>query len=135
MKKIIFLFTANLFFLNLWSQNLITNKKGSYYKFKILSNIESTEVQNQGKTSTCWSFSALSFIESEIMRLGAGKHELSEMFIVRNSYSDKADKYVRMHGNLNFGPGGAFHDVIEMIDNYGILPSEIYPGKTSEEEN
>ena len=63
-----------------------------------------------------------------------GKHELSEMFIVRNTYSDKAEQYVRMHGHLNFGPGGAFHDVSEMIKEHGIVPLETYSGNPSNEE-
>lgn len=115
------------------AQDVITNKKGSEYEFTVVTDIEATEVQSQGRTGTCWSFSALSFIESEIMRMGGGKHELSEMFIVRNTYSDKAENYVRMHGNLNFGPGGAFHDVSEMIKDHGIVPLEVYSGNPSNE--
>jgi bleomycin hydrolase len=33
-----------------------------------------------------------------------------------------------MHGNWNFGAGGAFHDVFAMIDKYGIVPAEVYQG-------
>ena len=134
MKKItLFLaFTGMLSSLN--AQDIITNKAGSDYRFTVVNDIEATEVQSQGRTGTCWSFSALSFIESEIMRLGGGKHELSEMFIVRNTYADKAEKYVRMHGYLNFGPGGAFHDVSEMIKAHGIVPLEVYTGKPANEE-
>ena len=135
MKKFTFPFASVLFLISVQAQDKVSNKEGSEYKFKVLSDIEATEVQNQGRTGTCWSFSALSFIESEIMRLGGGKHELSEMFIVRNTYSDKADKYVRMHGNLNFGSGGAFHDVTEMIDEFGILPLEAYTGRPLAEKN
>ena len=134
MKKItLFLaFTGMLSSLN--AQDVITNKAGSDYRFTVVNDIEATEVQSQGRTGTCWSFSALSFIESEIMRMGGGKHELSEMFIVRNTYADKAEKYVRMHGYLNFGPGGAFHDVSEMIKAHGIVPLEVYTGKPANEE-
>ena len=134
MKKItLFLaFTGMLSSLN--AQDIITNKAGSDYRFTVVNDIEATEVQSQGRTGTCWSFSALSFIESEIMRMGGGKHELSEMFIVRNTYADKAEKYVRMHGYLNFGPGGAFHDVSEMIKAHGIVPLEVYTGKPANEE-
>ena len=56
------------------------------------------------------------------------------MFIVRNTYSDKAERYVRMHGNPNFGPGGAFHDVSEMIKAHGIVPLEAYTGRPANEE-
>ena len=108
MRKIALWALALGFVLNVQAQETLTNKEGSAYEFTVLTDIEATEVESQGRTGTCWSFSALSFLESEIMRMGGGKHELSEMFIVRNTYSDKGGLYVRMHGNLNFGPGGAF---------------------------
>ena len=134
MKKIALLTSIAGMFVTAQAQDKITNKKGSEYEFTVVTDIEATEVQSQGRTGTCWSFSALSFIESEIMRLGGGKHELSEMFIVRNTYSDKGEKYVRMHGNLNFSPGGAFHDVSEMIKDHGITPLEAYTGRPANEE-
>jgi bleomycin hydrolase len=85
-------------------------------------------VLDQAQSGTCWSFSSLSFFESELLRMGKPKVDLSEMFVVRNSYADKADKYVRMHGLINFGPGGAFHDVAHVIKNYGIVPRKVYTG-------
>ena len=105
-----------------------TNKDGSNYQFTVEKEIETTPVENQNMTGTCWSFSTLSFIESELMRKGWPQLNLSEMFIVRQTYIDKADKYVRMHGNLNFGQGGEFHDVIDMIGKYGVVPESVYPG-------
>lgn len=134
MKKIAFLAVAAGMLFSAQAQDKITNKEGSEYEFTVVTDIEATDVQSQGRTGTCWSFSALSFVESEIMRLGGGKHELSEMFIVRNTYSDKGGLYVRMHGNLNFGPGGAFHDVTEMIKAHGIVPLEAYTGRPANEE-
>lgn len=107
-----------------------TNKPGSDYEFTVVKEIEATPVQNQHRTGTCWSFSTLSFIESEMIRKGKEAPNLSEMFIVRHTYLEKADRYVRMHGHLNFGAGGAFHDVTEMIKRYGIVPESIYPGKS-----
>ena len=134
MNKITLTAVVTMLCMTLYAQEIITNKKGSKYEFKVVTDIEATEVQSQGRTGTCWSFSALSFIESEIMRLSGEKHELSEMFIVHNTYSDKAEQYIRMHGNLNFGPGGAFHDVSEMIKEHGIVPLEAYSGNPSNEE-
>ncbi len=107
-----------------------TNKKDSEYKFTVIKNIENTEVQNQNQTSTCWSFSSLSFFESEMIRLGKGKEfNLSEMFVVRKVYPLKADNYVRMHGKTNFGEGGGFPDAIHVLKNYGMIPEEVYTGK------
>ncbi|BDS13494.1 C1 family peptidase [Aureispira anguillae] len=106
----------------------ITNKEGSQYQFTILKDMEATPVQSQGRTGTCWTFSALSFLESELLRMGKGKHELSEMWIARNAYHDKAINYVRMHGSFNFSAGGAFHDIPHVIKKYGIVPLEAYEG-------
>lgn len=98
------------------------------YEFTTVVNNDAMPVQNQSRTGTCWSFSALSFFESELMRMGKGKINLSEMFIVRNAYVDKAEKYVRMHGNINFAQGGAFHDIPWVIKRYGIVPESVYSG-------
>lgn len=106
----------------------LTNKKDGNYKFTVVKNLEATEVQNQAQSSTCWSFSSLSFFESELIRMGKPKVNLSEMFVVRTAYMSKADKYVRMHGLINFGPGGAFHDVAYVIKNYGLMPQSAYTG-------
>ena len=107
-----------------------TNKKDSEYKFTVVKSLEATPVQNQNMTGTCWSFSSLSFFESEIIRLGKGKDfNLSEMFVVKKAYSLKADNYVRMHGKTNFGEGGGFPDVLNVLKNYGAMPEEVYTGK------
>ena len=126
-KKYLFIAVATTVGLNITAQTL-TNKKDGNYKFTVVKNLEATEVQNQAQSGTCWTFSSLSFFESELLRMGKPKVNLSEMFIVRNSYPDKADKYVRMHGLINFGPGGAFHDVAYVIKNYGIVPQSAYSG-------
>ncbi|MDO8999231.1 MAG: C1 family peptidase [Bacteroidota bacterium] len=114
----------------LFSAQELTNKKGSEYKFTTIKNLDGTAVQNQNVTGTCWSFSALSFFESEIIRLGKGKEfNLSEMFVARKAYSLKADNFIRMHGKTNFGEGGGFPDVINVLKNYGMVPEEAYTGK------
>jgi bleomycin hydrolase len=96
--------------------------------------VKATPVKDQGKTGTCWAFSTLSFIESELMRMERGEYDLSEMYLVRNIYPEKAEKYVRMHGRANFTDGGLAHDVMTTISEYGIVPEEIYMGRVSEEE-
>src|SRR5690606_38180930 len=106
----------------------LTNKKDSEYKFTVVKNNEATPVQNQNQTSTCWSFSSLSFFESEMIRLGKGKTpvdigvNLSEMFVVNKVYSLKAANYIRMHGKTNFGEGGGFPDVVHVLKKYGMVP-------------
>jgi len=87
-----------------------------------------TPVKNQASSGTCWSFSTIGFIESELLRMGKPEVDLSEMFVVHHSYTDKADKYVRMDGTINFAGGGSFHDVLYVLGHYGIVPDSVMPG-------
>ena len=105
-----------------------TNKKNGGYTFNITKMVNCTSVKNQFKSGTCWSYSSQSFLESEIMRQGKGPVELSPMFVVRSSYIQKAEHYMRYQGNTNFGEGGEPHDVINAVREYGIIPKEIYSG-------
>ncbi len=98
------------------------------YKFTDGKLVRTTSVKDQSRSGTCWCYSALSFLENEILRAGGEEMDLSEMWIVRNVYFEKAVKYVRLHGSLNFAVGGAAHDVTNGIRNYGIVPEEVYPG-------
>lgn len=98
------------------------------YKFTEDIRLKTTPVKNQYRSGTCWSFSAISFLESELLRMGKGEFDLSEMWAVRNCYYDKGVKTVRLSGALNFGGGGAFHDVTYVLKNYGLVPENIYPG-------
>ncbi|HEY1040189.1 MAG TPA: C1 family peptidase [Bacteroidia bacterium] len=128
MKKSILLAAAALIVVSANAQDK-TNKKNSEYKFTTTKSIEATSVKNQGKTGTCWTFSSLSFFESELIRMGKGKEfDLSEMFVVRTAYPLKAENYVRMHGKAQFAEGGEFHDVVHVLKNYGMVPTEVYNG-------
>ena len=98
------------------------------YKFTDTKTVKTVPVTNQYKSGTCWCFSTVSFIEEEILRAGGPEIKLSEMWIVRNIYFEKAVKYVRLHGSLNFAVGGAAHDVTHAIEKYGIVPREVYKG-------
>lgn len=98
------------------------------FEFKMIKEIKTTPVKDQNRSSTCWSFATISFLETEMIRIGKPEADLSEAWIVRNVYADKATKFVRLHGNLNFAGGGASHDVTNSIMRYGIVPEEIYQG-------
>ncbi len=98
------------------------------YHFTDKMTIPTTPVKNQNRSGTCWCFSTLTFLESEILRNGGEAVHLSEMWIVRHTFMQKAEKYVRMHGTLNFAEGGAAHDVTEAIKEFGIVPFEVYKG-------
>jgi aminopeptidase C len=103
-------------------------KKEEGYKFTTQKECKYTSVKNQHRSGTCWSFSGIGFLECELLRMGKGEYDLADMWIVNRAYVDKAQIYVRMHGNYNFGGGGAFFDVFNMIDKYGIMPQSAYIG-------
>ncbi|MBD5350552.1 MAG: aminopeptidase [Bacteroides sp.] len=96
--------------------------------------IPGTSVKDQNKSGTCWCFSGLSFFENELLRKTGKEMDLSEMFVVRHCYDDKADKYVRMYGALNFSQGGSALDVPFVWETYGIVPEEAYRGLNYGEE-
>lgn len=98
------------------------------YQFTDGKTVNITPVKDQNRSGTCWCFSTLSFLESEIFRAGGKPVHLSEMWIVRHTFLQKAERYVRMHGSINFTEGGAAHDVTEAIPLFGIVPFDAYPG-------
>ena len=103
-------------------------QKGEGYQFTDKKVVKTVPITNQYRSGTCWCFSTLSFLEEEVLAAGGEQMTLSQMWVVRHAYFDKAIKYVRLHGNLNFAVGGAAHDVTEMIKKYGIVPLEVYSG-------
>ncbi len=100
----------------------------SPYEFTMLKEIPSSPVKNQYRSGTCWSFGGTAFLETELIRTGKGEVDLAEMFAVRNAYSQKAINTVRWHGNLNFGMGGNFHDVLWVYETHGAITEEAYAG-------
>lgn len=91
--------------------------------------LDCTAVEDQQKTNTCWSFATSSFIEAELLRAGKGTVDLSEMYVVRQIYLDKARNYLLRQGKANFAEGGLSHDVTHAIRTYGVIPESVYPGK------
>lgn len=98
------------------------------YQFEVVKKLETTPVQSQDRTGSCWCFSTNSFLESELIRRGLGTHMLSEMFVVKNIYRDKAQNYVLRQGKANFSEGALAHDYINAVEKYGIVPDEVYTG-------
>jgi bleomycin hydrolase len=98
------------------------------YTFKLLKSVDATPVCNQYKSGTCWVYSTNSFLESELKRMGKGSFDLSEMYIVRAGYLDRADNYVRRSGAAAFGQGAENHDVWNLVKKYGIVPQSAYAG-------
>ncbi len=96
--------------------------------FEKLVQWDASAVESQGKTGTCWSFSTSSFLESELIRMKKGNHNLSEIFVARQVYVRKAENYVGRHGKAQFGEGSLGHDLLNAVDKYGIAPAEVFNG-------
>ena len=124
MKKFLFL-VAVLFGVSMAA----SAQEAEGYQFTDKNEVKTVPITNQYRSGTCWCYSTLSFLEEEILRAGGEQVKLSEMWIVRNIYFEKAVKYVRLHGSLNFAVGGAAHDVTHAIEKYGIVPREVYTGQ------
>jgi aminopeptidase C len=103
-------------------------KDTAKFVFTTVKEIPVTSVKNQNRSSTCWSFSSLGFLESELLRRGKEEVDLSEMFVVHHTMIDRAVRYVRLHGDNSFLPGGSFEDVLYCMRNYGLVPQEVMPG-------
>lgn len=106
----------------------VVNPDSTGFKFTDVKIIPTTSVKDQNKSGTCWAFSGISTLEDDLLRRGKGEYDLSEMFVARNAYIDKAKKYMRTNGTINFAQGGSFEDVLEMTRRYGAMPEEAYAG-------
>lgn len=103
-------------------------KSGDGYQFTPVVSVKATPVKNQASTGTCWCFATTSFIESELLRMGKGEYDLSEMYIVRYNYADRLRDNFQQHGKGNLGQGSVGHDwIVEFVKN-GVVPDEVYTG-------
>jgi hypothetical protein len=103
-------------------------KNEEVFRFAPVVELKATPVKNQAGTGTCWCFATTSFIESELLRMGKGEYDLSEMFVVRNNYTDKLkDNYLRQ-GKGNIDEGSLSHDWMRVFTEAGIVPDEVYNG-------
>lgn len=101
---------------------------GQGYQFTEVVTVPATPVKNQAATGTCWCFATTSFMESELLRMGKGTYDLSEMFIVRQKYINQLqDNYLR-RGEGNIGQGSLSHTFMNAYRQVGIVPEEVYTG-------
>jgi bleomycin hydrolase len=105
-----------------------TSKITSGYIFSPVVQLKTTPVKNQASTGTCWCFATTSFIESELLRMGKGEYDLSEMWIVRHNYADKLKDNFDQQGKGNLGQGSLSHDFMIEFTQNGIVPDEVYTG-------
>ncbi len=97
------------------------------FQFTTVDSVAITPVKNQKNAGTCWSYSGMSFLESEALKKTGKVYDFSEMYVVENTYMDRADKAVRMHGDVSFSQGGSFVDITYCLRNYGLLPDAEMP--------
>ncbi len=105
----------------------LAQKDTTGFVFTTIKENKITSVKNQNRSSTCWAYSALGFLEAELLRLNKGDCDFSEMFVVYHTMLDRAVNYVRLHGDASFSPGGSFYDVLYCWRHYGIVPDKAMP--------
>lgn len=132
MKKILSLALLAIC-LNTFAQRAPSPVKAKDYQFTTVKENPVTSIKNQYRSGTCWCFSTISFLESEIIKAKNLKDpalypDFSEMFVVRKAYYDRSIKYVRMDGKLNFAAGSDFGDVLEVAKTYGLINQGDYSG-------
>ena len=98
------------------------------YEFKESILLPATPVKNQAVTGTCWSYTTTSFFESELLRIGKGEYDLSEMHTVRFNYINRLqDNYLR-EGKGNLGEGSLAHMMFNIVKKHGMVPESVYNG-------
>ena len=129
MKKVFLSVLLGAFALSSMAQEATTaNDSTEGFRFTTVDSIAITPVKDQNRSGTCWSYSTIGFLESELLRMGKGEYDLSEMFVVHHTMLDRAEYVVRLYGNAQFAPGGSAYDVIYCLKNYGLVPQEAMPG-------
>lgn len=127
MKKTVLFTVVGLMAINAMAQDVKSNEEEGFV-FTTVKENPITGIKDQNRSSTCWSFSGLGFLESELLRMGKGTYDFSEMFVVHHTMTDRAINYVRYHGDASFSPGGSFYDVMYCMEHYGLVPQEAMPG-------
>ena len=129
MNKLIAILALGICFGSAYAKTPKKNDKANEgFVFTTVKENPITSIKNQNRSSTCWSFSSVGFFESELLRLGKGEFDLSEMFIVHKTMEDRAVNYVRYHGSSSFAPGGSLEDFVACYSQYGMVPQEAMPG-------
>jgi len=98
------------------------------FRFKTVDSVAITSVKDQNRSGTCWAFSTLGFLESEVLRIKKKEVDLAEMFVVSKTMMDRATYCVRMYNEPHFAAGGSAYDVIYCMKHYGLVPQQVMPG-------
>ncbi|MDO4497533.1 MAG: C1 family peptidase [Bacteroidales bacterium] len=127
MKKLMLCGMAALMATSAMAQEEAKKDSVEGFQFTTVDSVAITPVKNQKNAGTCWCYSGMSFLESEILKKGGPVVDLSEMYVVLETYMDRAEKAVRTHGDVSFSQGGSFEDMIMAIKKYGLMPDAEMP--------
>ena len=127
MKKLLTMCLLACFVAGAGAQDKKDTQKKDVPVFTTVKENPITSIKDQNRSGTCWAYSTLSFLESEILKATGKTYNLCEMFIANKDYMDRAIVKVRMHGDSQFSQGGSFEDVVTIMQNYGICPEEAMP--------
>ena len=103
-------------------------KADSGFVFTTVDSVAITPVKDQHRSSTCWAFSTLGFLESEVLRIKGIEVDFAEMYVVSKTMMDRATYCVRMYNEPHFSAGGSAYDVIYCMKHYGLVPQAAMPG-------
>ena len=123
MKKCLILAALFISGSSLFAQ--VKNDEG--FQFTVVKENPITSTKNQNRSGTCWAFSSLGFFEAELLRMGKGEWDFSEMYLAHKTYEDRAKAAVRMHGDVSFSQGGSFYDCVYCMKHYGMIPQSAMP--------
>jgi len=131
MKRVLYIVIGLVLCLSVSAQNDTTEvKKDSVdgWQFTTVDSIGITRVKDQNRSGTCWSFSTLGFLESEVLRTKGIEVEFAPMYVVSKTLIDRATYTVRMYMEPDFGEGGSAYDVVYCMEHYGLVPKSAMPG-------
>lgn len=129
MKKSVLFAAATLVSMSAAAQRPATPQQAPQpkYVFTTVDSVGITPVKNQANAGTCWCYSGMGFLESELLRTKKKAFDLSEMYVVFKTYMDRAEKAVRTSGDVSFSQGGSLYDITYAIDHFGLVPDVEMP--------
>ena len=127
MKKIVIFTLLAVFASSAGAQDKKEEKKDNKPIFTVVKQNPITSIKDQNRSGTCWAYSTLSFLESEILKKSGKTYDLSEMFVANKTYMDRATMAIRMHGDVSFAQGGSAYDPIYCWEHYGMVPETAMP--------
>ncbi len=131
MKKVLFIAAIAALCTTAFAQNDSTKVKkdtAEGWQFTTVDSVPITRVKDQHRSGTCWAFSTLGFLESEVLRIKGKEIEFAPMYVVSKTLIDRATYCVRMYNEPKFAEGGSAYDVIYCMQHYGLVPKSAMPG-------